>query len=266
MKTEKIFIICRKELLGFSRDRRTLRAMMIFPIVFVPGLVYMFSIENRDPKVAPMVVSSLFQCIPVFFLSLISYIAFDITAGEKERGTMETTLSLFATRKELILGKYFAVAFANLIIGIIVSFLVAIAFLSAKLMSSNGITECFSSFDAKPLICYIVTVLCFAVFYPALLILIGIFARSTKEAFGYLSPIIMLTILTILAPLYGVSLTLLTVLIPGLNCFLITRQYLNYSVDWIYWIVAFCAALVYGFACLKTAMFLIERDTVLNRI
>jgi len=212
-----------------------------------------------------MLVSGLFQCLPIFFLTLIGYIAFDITAGEKERGNMETTLSLFATRKELVLGKYCAVVAANLIIAVVVFCFVLISYLSARLMSSSATLSSYSSFDLKPFISYMVAVLCFATFYPALLILIGFFARSTKEAFSYLGPIMIFNIMFSIAQLYGVHLTLLTVLIPGLNCYLLVQQFLNYSVDWIYWAILFSTAIVYGFACIKGAMCLMERDTILNR-
>ena len=261
-----MFIICGKELLAFSRDRRTLRAMTIFPLIFIPLVVYMFSMALRNPKIAfIVVVPALFQCIPAFFLSMISYFAFDITAGEKDRGTMETTLSLFATRKELVLGKYCAIVAANLIAGVIIFFFLLISYLSAKLMLSDFTLASFSSFDPRPYICYVVTLLYYAAFYPALLLLIGLFARSTKEAFACLPPILMVSIFAVVAPFYGVHLTLITVLIPGLNCYLIAQQFLRYSVDWIYWVILFSSVIVYSLACIKGSMCLMERDTILNR-
>ena len=52
------------------------------------------------------------------------YASTDSTAGEKERGTLETLLTFPITRKELILGKYLSICISGIItmlIGVILS-------------------------------------------------------------------------------------------------------------------------------------------------
>jgi sodium transport system permease protein len=179
---------------------------------------------------------------------------------------METTLTLFATRTELVLGKYCAVVTANLIVAAIVLFFLLISLLSAALVSSTPVTwSGFSLIGFKAGLSYLTSVTYFAIVYPAILMLIGLFARSMKEAFSYLGPIMLLSILSTIAPLYGIGLSPLTLLVPGLNCLLLVQQYFNSSVDWMDWMILFCTGIVYAFACLKGAIFLIKRDAVLNR-
>ena len=60
------------------------------------------------------------------------YPAMDLTAGEKERGTMETILTSPVSRTDLVLGKFFTVVTASLATAILALTSMGISFMLAK--------------------------------------------------------------------------------------------------------------------------------------
>ena len=110
------------------------------------------------------------------------YLAIEVTAGEKEKHTLEPLLTLPISRKKLVLGKFFALlAFCLLsLVVAIVSFVVVF-----ELVPSDKIPDIFNfNLELITKICIILIPL--AAFISALLMLISSFTKSTKEAQTYL--------------------------------------------------------------------------------
>jgi sodium transport system permease protein len=115
------------------------------------------------------------------------YPAIDMTAGEKERGTMETLLISPAERTEIVAGKFlattcfgFGTAVWNvllMVIAVAVAPLVAPALFGHGILSLPGLAACVLA--AIPL----------AMLFAALTLTLGVFARSTKEGNYYMVPL-----------------------------------------------------------------------------
>jgi len=112
----------------------------------------------------------------------------DMTAGERERGTLEALLALPATRMELLMGKWLAVA---TITGAGVLLQVAgLLFAIGYLASSNFISVPDVSIAALALLC--LAILLFAVMVVAFELALAMRSHSVKEAGSILGPAVLL--------------------------------------------------------------------------
>ena len=112
----------------------------------------------------------------------------DMTAGERERGTLEALLALPASRMELLMGKWLAVA---TITGIGVLLQVAgLLFAIGYLASSNFISVPDISLAALGLL--VLAVLLFAVMVVAFELALAMRSHSVKEAGSILGPAVLL--------------------------------------------------------------------------
>jgi sodium transport system permease protein len=135
--------------------------------------------------------------------------AIDLTAGEKERGTMETLLISPAGRGDIVAGKFIAVttfsyasALWNLLWMVGGALMMSI-FLPNPIVSVSGLA--WSALLAFPL----------AMLFSSLALGLGAFARSTKEGQYYLLPIMLCTLpLTMFAMTPGLKLTPVLAAIP----------------------------------------------------
>jgi sodium transport system permease protein len=200
------------------------------------------------------------------------YPAMDLTAGEKERGTMETILSSPISRLDLVLGKFFLVLTASLVTAALSVLSMGVSFwgmqqLKAFDVSKNpdaagmqlhiGFTAVLSVFlMALPL----------AVLFSAGLITISLFAKSYKEAQSYVSPLMILVIVpAVAAMLPGVELTAKLALIPILNVSLLCKELVTGTYHWTFIALIFLSTCVYATAALFLAVKMFQREDVLFR-
>jgi sodium transport system permease protein len=200
------------------------------------------------------------------------YPAMDLTAGEKERGTMETILSSPISRLDLVLGKFFLVLTASLVTAALSVVSMGVSFwgmqqLKAFDVSKNpdaagmqlhiGFTAVLSVFlMALPL----------AVLFSAGLITISLFAKSYKEAQSYVSPLMILVIVpAVAAMLPGVELTAKLALIPILNVSLLCKELVTGTYHWNFIALIFLSTCVYAAAALFLAVKMFQREDVLFR-
>ncbi|CAN5321619.1 hypothetical protein BH11PLA2_BH11PLA2_00670 [soil metagenome] len=158
--------------------------------------------------------------------------AVDLTAGEKERGTMETLLISPAERIEIVLGKFIAVTFFSYASVVWNVFWLAVAAIVLEFVLGNSII-----FVPGLLGCLILGIP-LAMFFSAISLALGVFARSTKEGQYYLMPLILVTMPLALASMTpGVELTLGRALIPVTGAMLFQQKLLNVYGEAIPWLM-----------------------------
>lgn len=110
-------------------------------------------------------------------------IAIDVTAGERERGSLEPLLMNPIPLWSLVLGKWLAVCSASVatLIGSVVSFALA-----AQLITDETLAAAFQFGVAEASMCLVVLAP-FCLFISAMLMLSSLFAHSHKEAQAYTS-------------------------------------------------------------------------------
>lgn len=189
------------------------------------------------------------------------YPAIDLTAGERERGTMEALMASPVPRWWLLLAKYIAV--------VSVAFLTAMANLIAMFVTIKvtGLGSILAGENAGIGIAQIVQVfgllVLFSCFFSALLLSLTSFAKSFKEAQAYLIPVMLLSLgPAMLSLMPGISLDGPLAVAPLLNIVLLARDILSGTAASTGALIAIVSTLLYAAATLGIAARLFGSDAV----
>ncbi|MFQ5907151.1 MAG: ABC transporter permease, partial [bacterium] len=194
------------------------------------------------------------------------YPAIDLTAGEKERGTLETLLLSSASRFELVMGKFLAVLTASFVTAVLAS-VSMLATLKGGFGTLARVGE-EVSLAVSPLSLLIIFLMMIPVccFFSAVLISISLFAKSYKEATSYLSPLLTLLIIpAVVSIMPGTEMSPRISLIPILNTSLAFKDLLKGTVKWQYLVTVFLVNVVLACVALWRAVKLFNRESVLFR-
>jgi sodium transport system permease protein len=199
------------------------------------------------------------------------YPAMDLTAGEKERGTIETLLCSPVSRTHLVLGKFLMVLTASIATAILAITSMALSFGAGKQMLLS-ITKGASdpalqiTITAKGLVAIFIVVLPLAVFFSAALLALSIFAKSFKEAQSYISPLMIVIVMPAIASLLpGVELSPALALIPVLNTSLVGKEIITGTFHWNLIAMIFLSSSIYAGIAIFIAVKLFQREDVLFR-
>jgi len=197
------------------------------------------------------------------------YPAIDLTAGEKERGTMETILSSPISRTDLVFGKFGLVLSASLATATLAVISMAVSF------SAVGKSHILKSSDAAAMQLKIgldsaaavfFMALPLAILFSALLLAIALFAKSHKEAQSYVTPMTFFVVIPAVASLMpGVELNPQLALIPILNTSLVCKEIISGTYHWGSIAIIFGSTCVYAAAALFLAIKMFQRESVLFR-
>ena len=179
------------------------------------------------------------------------YPAIDLTAGERERGTMEAMIATPAPRFLLLLSKYVAVvtvavltALANLLACWIT---LSIGGLGRALLGERGLSL-LAIAQILPLL------VIFAAFFSAILLAMCSFARSFKEAQAYLIPVMLVSLAPALLTLMpNIEFSTLLGIVPLVNILLLSRDIMTGSPQALPAFAAVFSTLLYAAAALVVA-------------
>jgi sodium transport system permease protein len=198
------------------------------------------------------------------------YPAMDLTAGEKERGTMETILSSPISRMHLVLGKFFLVLTTSLVTAALsvtsmgVSFAV-LGHLHAFDKAGGDANELQLHIGLGTVISVFIMVLPLAVLFSAALMTIALFAKSYKEAQSYVTPLMFIVIIPAVAAMLPIDLTPKLALVPILNASLLCKELVTRTYHWNFIAIIFSSTCVYAAAALFIAIKMFQRESVLFR-
>jgi sodium transport system permease protein len=191
------------------------------------------------------------------------YAASDMVAGEKERGTLEALLVSPASRRDLVVGKFFAVATASLVS----SFLSVVGLLVPFYFHLPGLDWMAKSdlkLSAVAIAAMLIVQIPLAVLGAGLLLTVSTFSRNQKEVQSYLSPVLLsVTVLAMLSTLIKTEVGLPLALVPVLNAAMGLKQALSGSINVPFLVVAFVASMVYACLAMAIATHLFEKESVL---
>jgi sodium transport system permease protein len=239
-------------------------------------LIRPFDIQEQNVAPAESVGGTVLGGLVPYFVILLSltgamYPAMDLTAGEKERGTIETILCSPVSRTHLVLGKFLMVLTASLSTAVLSMISMAVSFgVGKKLLlgvpggAANSIAQ--FSVSGKALFAVFFMVLPLTVFFSATLLAISLFAKSFKEAQSYLSPLMIVAVLpAVAAVLPGVELNGVMALIPVLNTSLVSKEIMTGTYHWNYIVLIFISSCVYAAIALFISVRMFQREDVLFR-
>ena len=196
--------------------------------------------------------------------------AMDLTAGEKERGTMETILSSPISRAHLVLGKFLLVLTTALttaalsVISMGISFTIANALRTAPIQAGREGATLHIGFGAA--LSVFIMAIPLAVLFSSVLITISTFAKSYKEAQSYIMPLLFIVIIPAIAAMIPtIELTPKLALVPILNVSLLCKELVIGTYHWNYIAIIFASTSVYASAALFLAIKMFQRESVLFR-
>jgi len=198
------------------------------------------------------------------------YPAMDLTAGEKERGTMETILSSPISRVDLVFGKFFLVLTAALVTAALSVTSMGVSF--AVLEHAHAFDQAGPDAQQMQLQIHFTTVLSIfimvlpvAVLFAAGLMTVALFAKSYKEAQSYISPLMFVVIIPAVAAMLPIDLTAKLALVPILNASLLCKELVTGTYHWNFIAIIFFSTCVYAAVALFLAVKMFQREDVLFR-
>lgn len=208
------------------------------------------------------------------------YPAMDLTAGEKERGTMETLLCSPVARVDIVLGKFLMVLTGSLsAMCFMLLSMGATAAIGGSLMTGGsaaraglGAAQARAATDVIPMIDplglfgVLAMVLPVAVMFAAATFTVALFAKSYKEAQSYVGPMVIVVIMpAVIGMLPGIDLNARLALVPLLNLSLVCKEMLSGVWHWNYIALIFGSSCLYAAIALGLAVRMFNREDVIFR-
>ena len=160
-----------------------------------------------------------------------TYPATDTTAGERERGTLETLLTFPIKSKDIIVGKFLGVTVSSIITGIISLLLAIVSLVVTKNMFSiyEGIDVMFSPIT---IVFAVIVIIAYSFFISGLCIAIASTSKTFKEAQSALTPLTFISFFPgMIAFMMGITSTPILSIVPFLNFTLIFTDINNGTID-----------------------------------
>lgn len=158
------------------------------------------------------------------------YTSTDTTAGEKERGTLETILTFPISRKELIFGKYLAISISGIVTLLIGVFLSIVSLYYVK-NSFSIYDNVIFNINTITILLTILILLFYTLFISGLCITIASFTKSFKEAQSALTPISLVTCIPMFLEMLNINISGLLSFIPIINHTIVINNILTSSIN-----------------------------------
>lgn len=205
------------------------------------------------------------------------YPAIDLTAGEKERGTMETLLCSPVHRVNIVLGKFLMVMTASIatiflsLVSTSVTIAIGGSLLAGKVkgaaaQNTSAAGGFIPTIDPAGMLGVFAMIAPVAMLFAALLLTISLFAKSYKEAQSYVSPLIIVVLLpAMMGMMPGIELSAKTALIPILNLSLVCKEMLSGVWHWNYIALIFGSTAAYAAGAVALCVWMFNREDVMFR-
>lgn len=252
-----------------------------------------FSEQNIDPKilskvsVLPEDVATeketggfvLGFLIPLFIVmwSIVGgqYTAIDVSAGEKERKTLESLLLTSVKRRDIVFGKFLAVSSVALVSVIVAigSFYTALIYaggfgpIDATGSGMAGSVAVNFSIEPQAILLLLAVSVFLILMFSAIILSISIFAKSFKEAQNYIGPSYLVVILPVVLvnSIPGFEPTLWYFAIPAVNATLLFKEVLMGTYDLGHIFLTTGSLIIYSIIAIFLAVKIYSKEGVLFR-
>jgi sodium transport system permease protein len=195
------------------------------------------------------------------------YPAIDMTAGEKERRTLEILLAAPAGRAEIVLGKVAATITAVLVTAALTVTSFGISFALGRGVPEFRQLSADVPVNAGALLLMLLTLLPVAVLSASVLLAVSLAARSYKEAQSYLTPLLFVVMfLAMVSVLPNVQMGPALALVPVLNASQLIKEILTGEAAPGVVALTFAANLAYAALAFGYAVWTFKRESVLFRV
>ncbi|HEX7047337.1 MAG TPA: ABC transporter permease [Gammaproteobacteria bacterium] len=238
-----------------------LQARGIAPEVTLP-----YFVDRVDLSTPMSRAVMIFSMLPYFLLLATImgafYLAIDTTAGERERGSLESLLSLPLSRAAIVIGKVAtAVVFSALSL-----MLTVIVFALAFPQLDLGALGINTSLSVAQVAGILVVTLPFTVFSAGMLTLVASYAKSYKEAQTYLSLVMLVPVIPVaVGALMSADISAAGALVPGFSQHLLIMEIVEGSaVSPLYMLYSAGTTLLAGALMVIAAIMLYRSERILG--
>lgn len=195
------------------------------------------------------------------------YPAIDLTAGEKERGTLETLLVSGVSRVDIVIGKFLTVFTASIVTTVLA--ISSLAATAAGLFGMSPEQTQVINFNVEPVgvIFMVAAMIPLGAIFASLLMTLSLFAKSYREAQSYISPLMIVVILPAMASLMpDTELSKELALVPVLNVSMMMKDAMQGAIDPVTAGVTMAVNLFLAAVGLALVLRMFRRESVLFRI
>lgn len=238
-------------------------AARLRPPVELPLRISVAPLELTDGHTGPSF--SLATLVPLILILMTVtgavYPAIDLTAGERERGTLEALVSAPVPRHELLFAKYLAV--------VCVAILTAVANLISMIVTAyssglEGLLFGAAGLSLRLILLTLGLLFVFAAFFSAVILVLTSFARSFKEAQAYLIPVMLVSLAPgVICLLPGIEFNAYLAVIPLANIVLLARDVFDDRIVPLWAMATLLSTVLYAAVALAAAARIFGTDAVL---
>ncbi|MBN1918144.1 MAG: CPBP family intramembrane metalloprotease [Verrucomicrobia bacterium] len=189
------------------------------------------------------------------------YPAIDITAGEKERGTIETILTTPAGTAEIVTGKFLTVFVIAVATGLLN---LAGMGLSLAAIGSAAQAQINLSLPLDAAFFMLIFILPLAFLFSSVMMAVAMYARTFKEAQNYATPIYLLSVIpAMMSTLPAFELSLAMCLVPVVGVTLLLKELVQGDIVASHLALVFLSTSLYAYIALRITIRLFHNENVL---
>ena len=206
-------------------------------------LTYEEKTQEQHNYFANYIVNYAFLFILMAITVSATYPATDATAGEKERGTLETLLTFPIKSKDIIIGKLLSVTLSSIITGVLGLILSVLAILYVG--NTYDIYSGTELLNAPIIIYALIIIIAYSIMISGLCIAIASMSASFKEAQSALTPLTFIAFFPgMIVFMIDISNNAILSLIPFINFSMIFTDVTNNNLNILYLILMFISTIV----------------------
>jgi len=252
-----------------DRVRQALRTSGVPEAVLTPFTVKSVNVAPPKKMAGMMWGSMLGYLMLLLMFTGGMYPVIDMTAGEKERRTLEPLLAAPAGRSEIVIAKTLAAITAIFLTAMLTLGSIVFSISANKTGGkSDEMRQMFSTIplDAHSVLLIALTLVPLCILAASAMMAIAVFARSFKEAQAYLTPVMLFVIFpALLGGMPSLELTPALCLVPIFNASQLIRSILLGEFKMSAFLLTLAANLVYAFIALAIARRRFDDEKVLFR-
>lgn len=232
-----------------------------------PFIISQASIASAEDMGSFLLGSFLPYILILMALTGAMYPAIDLTAGEKERGTLETLLVSGISRVDIVAGKFLTVFTASIVTASLS--VASMAFTGSLVLKYYPEVAGQLQFDLTfgQIGIMILALLPMAAIFSSLLMTLSLFAKSYREAQSYISPLMIIVILPAMASLMpDTEGSWELALIPVVNVSMMMKDGLSGSIDPLVTLITMGTNFLLAAAGLFLVQRMFSKESVLFRI
>lgn len=219
-------------------------------------------VQESVTEMGSFIPSVISMALIMIISSVCFSVAIDVSTSEKEKGTLETLLSLPIKKTELITSKFITVFILSCMSGLLtyISLFGTLA-LAGNTLTLLGVTGLTVSLDV--LIIYLVSIVLISLLFSGLLLSVTIFSKNLKEAQNSLYPLELFVTFISMLPMFGIKASLKYSIIPFVNISLLFNNALSSNIDWLFVLMTFTSTIIYSILLILVISKIYNQEDVL---